>query len=299
MFNKVYHPQNLVHNFSIKKRKLKINVCIKSLIYDFEGLDMARPSSTTGIEGLVIGPYCWNSATYSGFFRDVYDNVIKAEVERLQNIDVARRKQVELKNNGQIINGTSANRQSVLNVNQNYDAKIAQLVQKLINESSQVLGNENWTDLIGVDLWDILKLDEYGNDRYKLDKEKDDSAALKKKSIVQLLKFIRNKISHIRTCDDEIKKRLKYFFDKDEKDEYQFNENQFVAFWISKFPKLVPYLWLKLYMFKDKLVNYYPNSDIQISEFEGFLLDLNKFEEELGNVLIADMEEGNFIQLLF
>lgn len=249
-------------------------------------------SSTAGLQALVVGPYRWNAATYSSFLRDVYDNVIKAEVERLQNFEVEKRKQAELTNSGKIKTETCAKNQSSTNLKENYDMEIANLVQRLVDESGKVLKKENWTDIIGTDLWNVLKLDEHGKDRYKLDNETDEVAALKKKSVVQLLKFIRNKISHIRTCKDEVKERLSQFFDKEDKGAYKFNENNFIALWISKFPRLVPYLWIKLYKFKDTLANYYPDYEIDVEKLKDILLDLNKFREVLTDALFADMENG-------
>lgn len=246
-------------------------------------------SNTAELEGLVIGPYRWNAVTYSSFFRDVYDNVIKSEVERLQNIEVEKRKQAGLANAGQNINSSPINHQ---NANKNYDPKVAQLVQQMIKESDKVLGNENWVDIIGTELWNNLKLDEYGKDRYKVDSN-DENAVLKKKSVVQLLKFIRNKISHIRTSTDEMKEKLTQFFDKDINSKYHFNENKFVAFWIYKFPKFVPYLWIKLYEFKDLLGNYYPEYEIDTGKLENSLMDLNTFGKDLKSALITDMEKGN------
>ncbi len=64
-------------------------------------------------------------------------------MERLQNIEVEKRRQARLKNCGKNTNGTSGNPKKLTTNSDKYDVELEQLIQTLVDESDQVLGKEN------------------------------------------------------------------------------------------------------------------------------------------------------------
>ncbi len=252
--------------------------------------------NTAELEGLVVGPYRWSSETHYSFLQDAY-TVISAEMDRLRKIEVNGKQTIA----AQALADSEKKKDKIdklvheaADLKNNFDSKVAQFLQDLIRDSDRVLGNANWVDIIDIGLWNLLKLDENGIDRYKLDDVQDPAVALKKKSVAHLLKLIRDKIAHIKTYKNNMKEKLNIFFDKDDKAQYYLNINRFVSFWNAKFPKLIPYLWIKFYKLKSSLVNYYPNDEIDTGQFQDSLLDMNKFEKGIQSALFADMENGKF-----
>lgn len=215
-------------------------------------------TNTVELEGLVVGPYLWSAAKCYQFCNNAFNLFSKKDV---------------------------------------------QFEKELNAGSDQVLGTSNFTDMLGADYWSVLKHDEKRKDRYNLDGENDVGAAEKKKSVIWLLKLIRDKIAHIRDYKDNVKEKLNQvttngrrfqFFYRNKKGLYQLDENQFVAFWIFKFPKLLPYLWLKFYQFEKELAiyKYYPDNKIKINDFKDTYLDLNQYGEKLRTALECDIENG-------
>ncbi len=241
-------------------------------------------SNLAALEALLVGPYRWTATTYTSFIRDAY-NIIKPEMDRLHDLQTGQNT-----NNVDLANEIESNWRT-----SSYDTELAQFVEELTRDSNLVLGDRSWEDILGTDHWNILKLDEKGKDRYRLVNKKDETAVSKKKSVVPLFNIVRDKIEHIQKLSEDKKRKLNYFFERDTKGRLQYSENKFVSFWISKFPKLMPYLWLKFYRFKKELKSYYPDYEIDISRLEEFLLDLNGMDKELHNALVYDMENGNLL----
>ncbi len=248
--------------------------------------------NTKGLEALVVGPYCWTPFNSYHFISESY-NVIMKEVDRLRYIEEIEKHMIVAQNI--IDNGKREIKIRELEtvkaeLRLGDQSEIAQFVKQLTEESWQVLGEENWVDMIGIELWNILKLDEKGKDRFKVNDVVIMTTVLKSRSVVYLTKLIRDKIAHMRTYNDDIKEKLVQFFDVDDKGRYNFNQNKYMVFWISKFPLLIPYLWIQYYKFKKTL---------EINKLRNPLLNLNMFEEELRRALNFDMESGNVLISLF
>ncbi len=250
----------------------------------------ANMSNTVGIEGLLVGPYRWAASTYSSFIVKAY-NIIKKEMERLANKETNLKEWMYPGNRNK---RARRENQNLASNSQDNGGEIGEFVAKITAESSTVLGDKDWVDSIGPNYWNIFKFDKDGKDRYKLDDINGAFVEPKRKSVVQLFKLIRHKIEHVQTYEDRTKEKLTEFFDKDDKGEYHFKERNFISFWISKFPKLIPFLWLRFYKYREKLENYYPGYEMDIKGFEDFLLDLNMLEKKLQIVLFSDLENGIF-----
>ncbi len=168
-----------------------------------------------------------------------------------------------------------------------HDEKINDLQETLTSLSKDVIpldekNEPNWTKVLGND-WNILKIKKIVSG--------DDSS----KSVVQLLRFIRNKYAHPNDLADKKKIAIGWFSNG------EFDNTAFVTYWAHKFPKLIPFLWLKLYqsVIHSKLSNYYSCllDPTHIKYMSQPQLDLDIYIELLHGALKSHLEKGKDINL--
>ncbi len=173
---------------------------------------------------LEAGPYFWNADTNYNFMSTTF-NIIEPAVKRIRLAELALRE------------ATSETQE---------DIKKRNFVNQLSRESAQVFGDKKWVDVIGTDDYNILKLHQNG----KSDTMQIDNDERKKACVVQLLRLIRNKIQHNGNLGSTI------FRGENDSKNYRFEE-RFISYWIKKFPRLVSFLWVKFYEFRNELRSYY------------------------------------------
>lgn len=163
-----------------------------------------------------------------------------------------------------------------------HDKRINELQENLRLQSKDVIPLDedtqpNWTKVLGND-WNVLKI------------KKIVSGDESSKSVVQLLRFIRNKYSHPNDLADKKKIAIGWFSNG------ELDNSAFVTYWAHKFPKLIPFLWLKLYqsVIQSKLSNYYscllePDHVNYMSQLQ---LDLDIYMGLLHDALKNHLEKG-------
>lgn len=163
-----------------------------------------------------------------------------------------------------------------------HDKRINELQENLRLQSKDVIPLDedtqpNWTKVLGND-WNVLKI------------KKIVSGDESSKSVVQLLRFIRNKYSHPNDLADKKKIAIGWFSNG------ELDNSAFVTYWAHKFPKLIPFLWLKLYqsVIQSKLSNYYscllePDHINYMSQLQ---LDLDIYMGLLHDALKNHLEKG-------
>lgn len=167
---------------------------------------------------------------------------------------------------------------------QEHNDEMNELLEKLRSQSEVAIpldedGEPNWTKVLGNHWDDILK------NRYIV------SGNESSKSVVQLLRFIRNKLSHPpKKLSDEDKLALGWFPNK------IFDKGAYVTYWAHKFPKLIAFLWLKLYksIICEELSDFYSCllKGTHINYMSHLQLDLDIYMELLHDALREHLEEG-------
>ncbi len=233
---------------------------------------------------LEAGPYFWNAETIFQFFMVLF-KILKPAVDRSRKAEIARRNGKEVETPKRV-----------------EDRELDDFVTMLSQESTKVFGNSTWVDILGTCVFDILKCNEKGEDTMHIDKD-----TLKKACVVQLLKLIRHKIEHILDYSDEVKQKLPMCFGGGKESQNMKFKERFVSYWITKFPTLVSFFWVKFYKFKDDLESYYPLHPISkdhdfslmpIHQPNNLHVDLNDVVDLLNEALITHLEKGRLFYKL-
>lgn len=151
------------------------------------------------------------------------------------------------------------------------------------NSKCVIASDENWVDTIGTEYWNILKFNGQGKIRHNPNVHQS-------KSVVELLRVIRNKHEHSIEYEPDLRKILDWF------NEYGgVEDGKFVSFWMTRFPKLVSFLWVKFQAFKEHsaLKKYYLMSMDFLSD--ELIIDVNTFTERLNISLLTNLESGEFV----
>ncbi len=230
---------------------------------------------------LEAGPYFWNAETIYNFLSQTF-NIIEPAVTRIRIAELAASEAKSKKRKH--VNSSDK-------IESKEDIKKRDFVNQLSGQSKQVFGDTKWVDVIGTDDYNTLKLHENG----KGDTMQIDNDEPKKSCVVQLLRLIRNKIQHNGNLGSTV------FRGENESQSYRFEE-RFVSYWITKFPRLISFLWVKFYEFRNELRSYYSfhdgsneNYDFSLMPIErpiDSLVDVTDVVTLLNTSLVCHLEKG-------